>query len=517
MLSLELTDFSGGLNTRDSQNNLAPNESPDMMNVTLDERGGLVKRLGYQRDNSASILNDVPRNIFYWATAGQLVFQIGERLWKRTAANTYSEIERAAGADAFTTDARATFADFNGSLYALHPADGVLKYTGTGNIAVVNATVKGQALAVWKNRLWAGGPDSVNANPTRVWFSNLGNGDTWTTASDFNDIRDIGDEPVTALGLGQGLDEGAVPISGLLVMKRNSVHRIQDSATGAYTTLSGEAGAGGPLAVSSLHGLVCMVNDKGVWVTNGEEPPVNVSTKIETIFEPSALNLAQMSKWAMGTVHDRIVMSLSEAGSTENNFSLEYHPQIGWFAAHSFAFNSYALHRKDDATLFALSTASNPNLVEVFVGGVDDKLSDGTGGSNIAARFQTAWLTPAQHKHCRFRRVRLHGRGDFELLTRLDYSLGSDHLHHVDLSPPATARWDDGYNWDDGALWGPTAYQAHHDMYSHGVAMSISFELREESGVTNLSREPLSMLPAADVGGCAIYSLCIDYVPLGYS
>lgn len=517
MLSLELTDFSGGLNTRDAQNNLAPNETPDCMNVTFDERGGVGKRLGYKRDNSSSILSDIPNNVFYWQTAGQLILQIGARLWKRTSANSYTEIERAAGADAFTTTARATFADFNGALYALHPADGVLKYTGSGNIAVVNATVKGQAIAVWKNKLWAGGPDSSSANPTRVWFSNTGNGDTWTTASDFVDIRDIGDDPVTALGLGQGLDTGAVPISGLLVFKRNSTHRVQDPTTGAYTTLSSEAGAAGPLAVTSLHDLTCMVNDKGVWVTNGEEPPVNVSGKIETVFEPTALNLGQMTKWAMGTVHDRIVMSLTENGQTANNFSLEYHPAVGWFAAHDFAFHAYALNRNNTADLYALTTATNPNLVQVFTGGKDDVLSDGSGGSGISCRWQSSWFVPANHKKCRFRRTRLHGRGTFDFFIRLDYNLGTDHIHHISLDSAATALWDSGYLWDNGALWGPTAYQNHHDMYSHGVAMAISFEMRETSGATKSSREPLGMLPAATVGNAAIYSICLDYVPLGYA
>lgn len=521
MVSFELADFSGGLNIRDSWNAMAPNESPDMMNVTLDERGGLQKRLGSRRDDSTTILADQPpNNLFYWPTTGQLIMQLGARVFKRTAADTYAEVERPAGADAFTTDARATFADFNGSLYALHPADGVLKYTGSGTWSLVTSAVKGVALAVWKNRLWAGGPSSAGANPTRVWFSNIGNGDAWTTASDFVDLRDVSDEPITALGLGQGLDQGAVPVSGLLACKRNSVHRIQDAVTGAYTTLSTEAGAAGPLALTSLRGLICMVNDKGVWVTDGEGAPVIVSDKIEPVFEPTALNLAAMSNWCMGTHHDRIFLSLSEVGSSINTFAFEYSPAQGWFAPHDNPMAAYALNRDDDDHAYALSpefSGTGSRLLKLCTGGKDRVGATGVGGTDIACRWQSTWSIPASHKLCRFRRTRVHGRGVFDLLIKLDFNLGSDHIHTLDLEPSAAAIWDDGYLWDSGALWGPSNYQNHADVYSHGVGMAISFELRETSGLSHLGRSPMSMLPAGEQGAVTLYSLCTDFVPLGYA
>lgn len=43
--------FAGGLNLRDAPTELKPTESPSAWNVTLDERGGVVKRLGYTKWN----------------------------------------------------------------------------------------------------------------------------------------------------------------------------------------------------------------------------------------------------------------------------------------------------------------------------------------------------------------------------------------------------------------------------------------------------------------------------------
>ena len=45
--------FAGGLNLRDAPTELKPTESPNAWNVTLDERGGVVKRLGYAKWNTS--------------------------------------------------------------------------------------------------------------------------------------------------------------------------------------------------------------------------------------------------------------------------------------------------------------------------------------------------------------------------------------------------------------------------------------------------------------------------------
>ena len=51
---LQFRDFSGGLNIRDAAAQLGQNESPADSNVTLDERGGVSKRLGYAKYNGTA-------------------------------------------------------------------------------------------------------------------------------------------------------------------------------------------------------------------------------------------------------------------------------------------------------------------------------------------------------------------------------------------------------------------------------------------------------------------------------
>ena len=54
-----LQDFSGGLNFRSDQFNLASSESPKMLNVDVDPRGGIKMRLGVNRRNSTALNSNV--------------------------------------------------------------------------------------------------------------------------------------------------------------------------------------------------------------------------------------------------------------------------------------------------------------------------------------------------------------------------------------------------------------------------------------------------------------------------
>ena len=44
----QVVDFTGGINFRADQFQLANNESPGMLNVEIDPRGGVFSRAGYQ-------------------------------------------------------------------------------------------------------------------------------------------------------------------------------------------------------------------------------------------------------------------------------------------------------------------------------------------------------------------------------------------------------------------------------------------------------------------------------------
>lgn len=64
----QINDFTGGLNYRADQFQLAPNESPNILNMEIDPRGGLFTRAGYEPKSTSAVsfLNNVQkfRNLF---------------------------------------------------------------------------------------------------------------------------------------------------------------------------------------------------------------------------------------------------------------------------------------------------------------------------------------------------------------------------------------------------------------------------------------------------------------------
>ena len=69
---IDLVDWTGGLNLRRSDFNLAQNESPAMLNVEIDPRRGFTSRRGWVRWNTADITDVNATLVGQWnlTTAG---------------------------------------------------------------------------------------------------------------------------------------------------------------------------------------------------------------------------------------------------------------------------------------------------------------------------------------------------------------------------------------------------------------------------------------------------------------
>ena len=88
----EQTDFTGGLNLRSDQFQLADNESPEMMNVEVDPRGGVFSRGGMRRINPADYdgvwdpeklwsFNSATGNIVVLSNANNLLYFNSSNAW----------------------------------------------------------------------------------------------------------------------------------------------------------------------------------------------------------------------------------------------------------------------------------------------------------------------------------------------------------------------------------------------------------------------------------------------------
>lgn len=503
-LQLELTDFSGGLNLRDAPTELGATDSPDCMNVTLDERGGVVKRLGRTRLNAGGALPGTPQQAFFWKSAGVEIFQVGATIYKTP--DNYASWSSIA---TLSTSDRMAFCDFNGKLVGVHVQDGVFVYDGA-TWTLATAAVKGSCIAPWQNKVFVGG-DLRAGNNSVVWWSNAGNPSIFTTGTDFNGLREKDDAPITALGLGQGQDVAGRP--GLLVFKEESAYRINSSATGAFTTIDGSAGAAGALAVVTCFGVTCVINKLGIFTTdaNGVNELTLASGKIPDYFRPDALNFGAQGLWCAGVYKDRVLFSVPwGAGQASNNRTLEFHPQLGWIVPHDFGASAFTTYSKNDQKLHAAS----PNaayVYEQFKSGSDD-------GAAISARYQTRWIIPRVGMLNSFRRLRLGGRGAFSLFTKLDFDQGQGELNAVSLLGTAFTWNDAGAVWNNpGMIWGPTTYEDYADFQEPGFGRAIAFNMTHVGTQSATGPKILEDGPAPEIGAFAFYSLTLDYIDAGYA
>ena len=485
-------DFSGGWNIRDAQGELAANESPDLYNVTLDERGGIAKRLGYSKYNGSIFQAALVTNTFYWTTGQNQITQCGAKLYKDTSTTEFKT---------FTTTERCGFADFTGLLYFIHPTDGLFTYDGA-TVTARAAGPKGTTLAPWQNKLFAAGDP---ANKPRVYWSNKGDGTLWT-GTDFNDLREKDTEIVTCLTGASGLDISGR--AGLLAFKRRSTYRIFDSGTGQYQTLDAQIGAASSLSVVNGFQRTVALGESGIYWTDGVGPMRPASDKIQNLFDPTQIAFAQLDKFCAGTKGDRMYFSLTRAGQTVNNLELEYHPLQGWIVASSAAASCYATYGKDDQILYASSPIANGQVYRRLTGGSDD-------GTAIASRFQGRWAEPTGGHQVRVTRARVVGRGAFTLDVFTDYQLAPSISFSVNFASSAGTYDDVASIYDTDDLYGPLKYQDFRDFPQLGVMRAISLRFSETSSTSTSGIQILGTGSAPEVGAYGSYGLSLSYVPLG--
>lgn len=510
MAPFHFEDFSGGWNIRDAPSELQNNESPDLLNVTLDERGGIVKRLGCQEISAGHPFINAASNLFYWRTGDMFILQRGATLYKTTDFVTYTTIHT------FTTSATVALCDFKPALtnmlVVVHPVDKVATYDGT-TWSPVATSPKGNCSAVWQNKVWiSGDPD----NPSRVYASNAADPRVYNLAEDYIDMREKDHAPVTALGTGPGMDVIGRP--GLLVFKKDWIGRINEPSHGAtfgqYTTLHNEAGAAGPQAVtSSSAGLVCSISERGIWVCDDSSAQL-ASSKISRLFQADQLNFNLAFEWCAEQFEDRVIFCVGRQGSTRNDLMLEFHPAQGWIVPHDCAFSSMTVYTKNERSVYGSSVRSldpptDPygRVLQVFNGWTDM-------GEDIESHFQTRWFEVQGGYSIRLRRMRVQGRGTFQVYTKHDY------IDTVDAGQTFTGVSQGGHwgesNW--GAFnWGQAASETFEDLYSWGVAKSFAVVVREKSSTAAYRSTLLGGTTAQETGSFAFYGVLLDYVRLGYS
>jgi hypothetical protein len=493
---LKIRDFSGGLNVREAPPELAPNESPDLWNVTLDERGGVAKRLGYVKVNLTPYGGGIVQNILYSGLLSDYLVQAGASIYLGT--NTTAR-------KTFTTSARCGMCEFTGKVWAIHPVDGLFSSPDGITWTAIGTGPKGDSITSWQNRLVTN--DFVNT--TQINASTIGDGTDWTTAAGHGWTNQIRENPrdgsrILCLASASGVDIQGRP--GLIICKRDSTYRMFDSSTGAYSTLDPSIGAASSISVTNLFGLTIILSRFGIFQTDGINPLKKMSSRVDPLFNPDTIAEDQLDLCAAGSYGNRCYFSVPRRGQTANNLAFEFHPIEGWIVIGSNAASCYTTYASQTQRLYTGSPTVTGQVYKQLTGGADD-------GATIQSWFQTKWFEPTAGYFFRARKVHLLGRGVFNLFTRFNYTVGQGVLRAVNITGGGFV-WGTGV-WGTG-VWGPVVYQNYSAaLLSLGTGRAVSFRIEETSSASTTAPPLPGTTDALSTGAWGLGGIDLQYIQLG--
>jgi hypothetical protein len=282
LMQSSVSDFTGGLNLRTDAFQLGRNESPNLLNVDVDPRGGLTVRGGMTKFNTSaigSIANGsaVTKNVFFWeGNTPRCVVGMNNGIY-HSSGGAFSSF-------AITTDAPdgPSFATWNAANVSnLYVAIGTLeskKIVGTTVTALTDPTgsynedfaspttgemPRAQFCAIYANMLWcANTTETATSMPNRLRFSHPLNIESWR-ALDFIDIPDGGDG-ITAMCVFNG---------SLLIFKKHSVWSITGDTAETFilTNLTNRIGAVNSLSVAVTESAIYFFSwAQGLYKFNGQ-------------------------------------------------------------------------------------------------------------------------------------------------------------------------------------------------------------------------------------------------------
>jgi hypothetical protein len=362
--TVQINDFTGGLNYRADAFQLADNESPDMLNVDIDPRGGFSQRNGVRDYNDSAIGSLAsgtfdPYRIFAWdGNTRQLFVSANNKVyWTKTDAFTDMGV---------TTDADdgAQFGAWSNSgtsfLYgSAGGSNNCFRWDGIGGSPTATLlTASGLTASDWQNsyvgasgshcpraehmtvhgdRLWVGhtfdgdGSGGVVPFPDRVRFSHPGNPECWREL-DYIDV----------VGGGRGIKAIVSFGDQLLVFKPRAVFAILgfDENTFQLVQLTNQLGVPSPKAVTATESRVYMFSwPDGLFMFDGSRF-TDLFQKMRPIIQIGEMNDESLDGIYLSWVDRKVMLSLpvgvdpndsenfDEAGVSFNDIDVKFNGSI---------------------------------------------------------------------------------------------------------------------------------------------------------------------------------------------
>ncbi|QGH73544.1 MAG: stabilization protein [Podoviridae sp. ctDWo9] len=285
-------DFTGGLNLRADQFQLRQNESPDMLNVEIDPRGGVFSRGGMHRLNTTAVSGTwSPHRLYpFYGDAARLMLSNGANvLW--SSGGDFTRLDYSSGNAVTATSADgASLSGWGDTLYiATGATSGSVGYKWkTGDTYATALTSSGptwqayasptgthmpiaEIVATHNNKLFVANTfEDGTAYPNRLRWSHEGLPENW-----------MADDYIDFTGGGLGIRGLAVVAGHLVVFKPNNIYLLVGNSSDNFQVveLSANLGANSRLSVAnSESGVFFYSNPEGLFLYDG--------TGIKDVFQP---------------------------------------------------------------------------------------------------------------------------------------------------------------------------------------------------------------------------------------
>lgn len=369
----EQKDFTGGLNLRSDQFQLADNESPEMLNVEVDPRGGVFSRGGMRRiniNNVSGTWNPQKLTPFY-GSVNKLMLANSTKVYHLKNSN-FEPLSYSNGNNIIADSPHgACIASWGNDMYIATGTGSTSTntYKWDGNTQYATAVVpitqnadwsttnnpisrfpRCEHIAVHANKMWAA--DTIEEGvsyPNRVRWSNDSQAENWIKSNSFD-----------ILGGGRGITGMVVVNGALIIFKPYAIYAVYgyDDADFRLIEISTSIGcASHHSMIQTETGVYFYATHKGLHFFDGSNL-VDLFEPMRPVFDFGFINSAAAEAVSVSWLGRKVWLSLpysnTGSGATEATINMVYDPSM----------RSYTMFKTADGY--------------GVVGGTDFRESDGT-------------------------------------------------------------------------------------------------------------------------------------------
>ena len=403
-----LESFTGGLNLRSDQFNLAPDESPDLLNVIVDPRGGIKQRDGVDRLNTTALAADVKGIWGFHTDSGtdQLLVNHGTAVAYATTGN-FTPIT---GMSARTNGSRVYGMTMNDIAYGVSYDKPSFSWNGSA-AADLGTTFDGSSgnmpqakyVEFWNNFAWVAHTyESATAYPSRLRWSNLNEPEKWGTPANAATGKPTSDDDYVDIDLGENGDAitGLAPFGDrLVVFKGNSTYAVFGYDSDSFQVVPQSQSVGmipDSTPAVSPNGVFFWYKREGIYLYNGQQF-IWLFQKLKPAIDDGRITFTNPPQLAWGRNKLYVSIDWTEDGATTRR-TLIYDPTLGemgaWVTTDIDA-GPLLAYRPPTArsTIYAGCVANTGSVVDLE--DEQNRTSDRYTGStevHISSYFVTRWL-----------------------------------------------------------------------------------------------------------------------------